>query len=179
MTNYRRNRVPGASYFFTVALADRSCDLLTRHIDLLRAAVTQTKQQLPFTIDAVVILPEHLHCIWTLPPADSDYSTRWKKIKSAFSRAITTSPNEPISASRTAKGERGIWQRRFWEHTLRDDEDYAHHVDYIHFNPVKHGLVQRVSEWPHSSFHRHVRDGHYPSDWGGTSADLRYESGEI
>lgn len=137
MTNYRRNFIPGGSYFFTVAIADRSSRLLVEHIDLLRRAFSSVKDEQSFELTAIVVLPEHLHCIWTLPPGDADYPTRWKKIKAIFSRSLPW--GEPRSASRTAKGERGIWQRRFWEHTLRDETDFRRHVDYIHYNPVKHG----------------------------------------
>jgi putative transposase len=116
-------------------------------------------------MDAVVVLPDHLHCIWSLPDGDADYSTRWGLIKAHFSRGVEH--GERRSASRIKRGERGIWQRRFWEHCLRDDGDYARHVDYIHWNPVKHGYVQRVADWPHSSLHRHVARGVYAADWGG------------
>jgi putative transposase len=165
MTNYRRNFVPGASYFFTVNLADRRSRLLTEQVDVLRSAFRDTRSRHPFAIDAIVVLPDHLHAIWTLPEGDSNFSVRWRLIKSSFSRELP--PSEPISRSRAEKGERGIWQRRYWEHTLRDEADFARHVDYIHFNPVKHGHARRVSEWLHSSFHRMVRLGVYPADWGG------------
>ena len=123
-------------------------------------------------IDAIVILPDHLHAIWTLPQGDSDFATRWRLIKSTFSRSLPA--GERISESRAAKGERGIWQRRYWEHTLRDEGDRARHADYIHFNPVKHGHSTRVSDWPHSSFHRMVKLGIYSADWAGdTSGDDR------
>ncbi len=163
MTAYRRNRIPGATYFFTVNLQDRQSQLLVENIAILREAVRQTKQRAPFHIDAWVVLPDHMHSLWTLPAADADYSTRWQAIKIAFSRQIPT--GEPRSASRTSKRERGIWQRRFWEHTIRNDQDYAAHMDYIHFNPVKHGLVPHPANWPHSSFHRAVAQGLYPCDW--------------
>jgi putative transposase len=112
-----------------------------------------------------VVLPDHLHAIWSLPENDLDFATRWRLIKSALSRTLPR--DERISASRASKGERGIWQRRYWEHTLRDERDFARHVDYIHFNPVKHGHVARVRDWPYSSFHRMVRRGVYPNDWAG------------
>ena len=163
MTNYRRNTLPGACYFFTVNLADRRLKLFTDHIELLRRAFRETRARHPFTIEAVVVLPDHLHSIWTLPDGDADYPTRWRLIKSTFSRGLQG--GERLSASRANKGERGIWQRRYWEHTLRDDEDFARHVDYIHFNPVKHGHASKTSDWPYSSFQRMVRLGHYPADW--------------
>ena len=119
----------------------------------------------PSHIDGWVVLPEHFHCIWTLPEGDTDYSARWKAIKIAFAKAVPNS--ERRSAVRRAKGGRGIWQRRFWEHTIRDERDYATHMDYVHFNPVKHGHVERVKDWPYSSFHRLVQAGGYPHDWAG------------
>ncbi|WP_063689558.1 REP-associated tyrosine transposase [Bradyrhizobium stylosanthis] len=165
MTSYRRNFTAGGSFFFTVNLADRRQSLLTANIDLLRAAFREIRQRHPFTIDAIVVLPEHLHTVWTMPDGDADFAMRWRQIKAAFSRSLAT--EEPISASRAGKAERGIWQRRYWEHTIRDDEDYARHVDYVHINPVKHGLVNRVRDWAPSSFHRHVELGTYPADWAG------------
>ncbi len=165
MTNYRRNFVAGGSYFFTVNLAERNGRLLTEHVNLLRAAFRYTRARHSFAIEAIVVLPEHLHTIWTLPEDDANFATRWRLIKATFSRALPTS--ERISPSRLQKGERGIWQRRYWEHTLRDEDDFARHSDYIHFNPVKHGLVARVKDWPHASFHRMVRLGIYPADWAG------------
>ncbi len=164
MPNYRRARVPGASYFFTVNLADRASRLLIEHIELLRSAFRETRSELPFRIEAIVILPDHVHCIWTLPPGDADFSIRWQRIKTRFSRSIVR--RESLSPSRAAKGERGIWQRRFWEHLIRDEADHEAHVHYIHYNPVKHGHVERVAAWPYSSFHGFVRKGIYPADWG-------------
>jgi len=176
MANYRRNFLPGGSYFFTVNLADRRRALLTEHIVLLRAAFRQVRARHPFAIEAVVILPDHLHAIWTLPDGDADFSTRWRLIKSSFSHALPR--GERISASRAAKGEREIWQRRYWEHTLRDGDDFARHLDYIHFNPVKHGHAIRVRDWPYSSFRRWVRFGAYPDDWGGTVSNETARFGE-
>ena len=174
MTDYRRFRVAGGTYFFSVNLAERHRKLLTEHIGALREAFHNVKAAHPFAIDAVVILPDHLHAVWSLPPGDCDFSLRWRQIKSAFSRAMEKT--EAISDSRSRKRERGLWQRRFWEHAIRDEEDFARHLDYIHHNPVKHGYVRAVSDWPHSSFHRHVRLGIYPSDWaGGEIADLDFE----
>ena len=166
MTEYRRAHVPGASWFFTVNLAQRKeNNLLVDHIDSLRTAFAAARVRHPFHMDAVVILPEHLHCIMTLPQDDADFSTRWNLIKGNFSR--TLGKGERISPSRTKRGERGIWQRRFWEHLIRDQEDFNRHADYIHWNPVKHGWVRRVTDWPHSSFHEYVRRGIYTEDWGG------------
>lgn len=165
MTDYRRYRLQGGCYFFTVALAERRRRLLTENIQELRTAFREVQRAHPFTMEAVVILPDHLHCIWTLPTGDDDFSNRWRQIKAAFSRQLPKT--ERRSKSRLSKGERGIWQRRFWEHAIRDEADYQRHIDYIHYNPVKHGHVQRVPDWPFSSFHQFVRSGVYPSDWGG------------
>lgn len=141
MRRYIRTHLAGVTYFFTVNLAERrGNDLLVHHIDTLRTAVADVKTRHPFSIDAMVVLPDHLHCMWTLPPDDGDYSLRWRQIKSKFSAAVPKM--ELISQSRRAKGERGIWQRRYWEHQIRDDDDFARHVDYIHFNPVKHGCAK-------------------------------------
>jgi putative transposase len=166
MTNYRRANIAGATYFFTVNLAERKRTYLIDHIDLLRQVIRAEMVKHPFTIDAMVVLPEHLHAIWTLPENDADFSNRWRRIKTEFSKGLPIT--ERRSASRESKGERGVWQRRFWEHLIRDELDYARHVDYIHFNPVKHGHVTKVRDWPHSSFHRWVREGRLPDNWAGT-----------
>ena len=163
VTAYRRNFVPGGSFFFTVNLADRNSCLLTEKTNLLREAFRYVRARRPFTLDAIVVLPDHLHAILTLPPGDADYSTRWRLIKTVFSRGIEL--GEQRSRSREVKHERGIWQRRYWEHTLRDESDFERHCDYIHFNPVKHGHVSAVRQWPHSSFQRFVRLGVYPVEW--------------
>ena len=176
MTSYRRNFVEGGSFFFTVNLADRRQRLLVQHIDLLRRAFREVRQRHPFSIEAIVVLPDHLHAIWIIPEGDRDFSVRWRLIKAAFSRQLPH--GEEISASRIAKGERGVWQRRYWEHTLRDEDDFARHIDYTHFNPVKHGYVSRVRDWPHSSFHRLVRLGVIPWDWGGDVRDIGGKFGE-
>ncbi len=160
---YRRAAVAGATYFFTVNLADRQSGLLVDHVDVLRATLRRVRQAHPFHIDAMVVLPDHLHAIWTLPAGDSDYSMRWMLVKAGFSRQLPAL--EQRSPSRAAKGERGIWQRRFWEHLIRDERDFERHVDYIHFNPVKHGLASRAVDWPHSSIHRYIRLGLAAPDW--------------
>ena len=167
MTNYRRSIVQGGSYFFTVNLADRSLGLLTEHIDALHEAFQYTCSRYPFTIEAIVVLPDHLHAIWSLPDGDANFAVRWRLIKASFSRGLPA--YEPVSPSRVRKAERGIWQRRYWEHAIRDEADFTRHVDYIHFNPVKHGHAARVSDWPYSSFHRMVRFGTLPPDWAGDS----------
>lgn len=163
MPHYKRAYIPGASYFFTVAILQRQHPLLTANISALREAFRVVRGTRTFTVDAIVVLPEHLHCIWTLPPGDADFSTRWRLIKTRFSKAVA--PGEWLSSRRERKNERGVWQRRFWEHVILDEDDYAAHADYIHYNPVRHGLVERVADWPHSSFHRYVRMGVLPRDW--------------
>jgi REP-associated tyrosine transposase len=175
MPNYRRNRVPGGTYFFTVNLLDRSSNLLVQHIDTLREAVRGTRHRLPFVIDAWVVLPDHMHCLWTLPERDSDFPRRWKAIKTEFSKSLPSS--EPRSIVGLRRGERGIWQRRYWEHTIRDDRDFASHMDYIHFNPVKHGLAEHPGDWPFSSFRRSVEAGLYPRGWLGGNGEPA-ETGE-
>jgi putative transposase len=172
---YRRNRTSGGTYFFTVNLANRSSGLLVERIDELRAAVRKVKQRHPFHIHAWVVLPDHLHALWTLPSGDSDFPTRWMLIKAAFSRDIERI--EPVNASRRSKGERGIWQRRFWEHRIRDDADLERHVDYVHINPVKHGHVARAADWAYSSIHRSIGAGILTPDWAG-SVEKPLDSGE-
>lgn len=156
-------RIPGRAFFFTVTIANRRADTLTVHVDLLREAFRATHRQRPFAIEAIVILPDHLHAVWTLPPGDTDYAMRWQTIKTHFTRAM--SQRGPLP--RHANGEPQLWQRRYWEHAIRDESDRVRQVDYIHFNPVKHGYVRSVAEWPHSSFHRYVQRGALPPDWGG------------
>jgi putative transposase len=174
MPDYRRNRVPGGTYFFTVNLLERKSGLLVEYIDCLREAVRKVRLNQPFHLDAWVVLPDHIHCVWTLPEGDADYSSRWKAIKIAFSKSMPKT--ERLSAVRIAKGERGIWQRRYWEHTIRNENDYAAHVDYCHINPLRHGLVSHVADWPYSTFHRFVEQGVYPADWAGAIVEaLSYE----
>ncbi|HCC81992.1 MULTISPECIES: transposase [unclassified Methylophaga] len=161
---YRRAFVAGGTYFFTVNLLERDKSLLTDHIDLLKTAFRKVKLAHPFDIDAIVVLPDHLHTIWTLPENDFDFATRWRLIKSHFSRGLPST--ERINNSRKQKSERGIWQRRYWEHLIRDDLDYARHVDYIHYNPVKHGYVDKAFDWPYSSIHKFIERNMGSSDWG-------------
>jgi REP-associated tyrosine transposase len=164
MVAYRRNFVAGGTFFFTVTVADRRSSVLIDHIASLRAAFRVTRKERPFSIDAIVILPDHLHAVFTLPSGDADFSGRWRRIKSLYSRHVVA---RGLSVERNDKGGYMLWQRRFWEHTIRDDADFVRHADYIHYNPVKHGLVSQVVDWPYSSFHRYVRQGVLPSDWGG------------
>ena len=176
MPTYRRDQTQGGCYFFTVALAERRNNpLLVQHITQLREATRAVQQAHPFEIVAAVVLPDHLHAIWQLPEGDADYSTRWSLIKAAFSRQLPK--QERVSVSRQERRERGIWQRRFWEHRIRDEDDLRRHVEYIHYNPVKHGHAASPIEWPHSSLHRYIRQGVYPSDWAADVAvqTLTYE----
>ena len=175
MVNYRRNFVSGGTFFFTVTLADRRSKALVDHIDLLRNALRAARRERPFVIDAIVILPDHLHAIFTLPPGDSDFSGRWRRIKGHFSSALI---DASIELKRRPNGDLALWQRRFWEHTIRDEGDFERHVDYIHFNPVKHALVQRVRDWSYSSFHRYVREGTLPDDWAGDAGERGEGFGE-
>ena len=169
MVRYRRNYVPGGMFFFTVTLNDRRSSMLIDHVALLRAAFRETRSERPFAIDAIVILPDHLHAIMTLPPGDSDFSGRWRRIKGRFTRSIVAT-GMPIS--RDDRDRYALWQRRFWEHTIRDDTDFERCADYVHFNPVKHRLVTSPTLWPFSSLHRYVRAGVLPGDWGG---DIRLD----
>ena len=163
MVLYRRHRVPGGTYFFTVALRNRKWSLLVDRIDDLRQSVRYALRKKPFDIDAWVVLPEHLHTIWTLPPHDDDYSGRWKLIKGRFTHLLVKAG---LGTTKNDRGEYDVWQGRFWEHTVRDETDFARHVDYLHYNPVKHGWVERVRDWPYSTFHRFVEAGIYPVSWG-------------
>jgi putative transposase len=168
MPNYRRARINGGTYFFTLTLADRRSDLLVREIARLRRAYAYVQQTRPFQTLAICILPDHLHAIWSLPPGDCDFARRWNLIKSGFSRGLVVASR---TLSKKRKREKGIWQRRYWEHIIRDQQDLARHIAYIHFNPVKHGLVPRVCDWPYSSFHQYVTRGDLPADWGGDIRD--------
>ena len=175
MVRYRRNFVPGATYFFTVTLADRRSSFLIDHVPALRAAFRTCRRERPFRIDAIVVLPDHLHAIFTLPQGDADFSARWRRIKGHFSSHMITSG---AFARRHSNDDFALWQRRFWEHTIRNEADFARHVDYIHFNPVKHGLVTRVGDWPYSSFHQYVRQGLLPADWAGDMDEGKLKFGE-
>ena len=162
MPNYIRPKRQGASIFFTLNLARRGSKLLQEEINLLRWAFAKGQRERPWRINAIVIMPDHLHGVMTLPEGDTDYATRWRILKGRFSRGI---PKGPRSESKHFRAERGIWQRRFWEHHIRNAEDYRHHVEYCWRNPVEHGLVEHVADWPHSSFHRDVRLGRVARDW--------------
>jgi len=164
MVQYRRNFTAGGTFFFTVTLEDRTSQALTRHIDALRTAIKKTQRSQPFTIDAVVILSDHLHTIMTLHEGDADYPNRWRLIKRRFTERVMKSGT---AIARHSNGELLLWQRRYWEHTIREEGDFERHIDYIHFNPVRHGLVSRVRDRPYSSFHRYVQRGVLPEDWAG------------
>lgn len=169
MSNYRRCYISGGSYFFTVA-TERRCGILAndRACDLLRSSIRYCRRTLPFSVDALVILPDHVHTIWTLPSGESDYSKRWGVIKKHFTQnwLATGGVEQSVSLSKQLNRRRGVWQRRFWEHTLRDERDYFQHMDYLHYNPVKHGLTKSVADWPYSSFHYWVKKGLYSTHWG-------------
>ena len=173
--DYRRAWHKGGTYFFTVnCLQRKNNDLLVRNIDLLREVIVKVKKAHPFTIHAWVVLPDHMHCVIGLPEGDADFATRWMLIKMLFSRSLPK--NERLSKTRIQRRERGIWQRRYWEHLIKNEADYQAHMDYVHINPVKHGLVKQVKDWPYSTFHRLVAQGIYPHDWaGGMDGELAYE----
>jgi putative transposase len=162
MVHYRRNIAPGATYFFTLALQDRRSDALVEHIGLLREAWGVANERMPHEVIAAAVLPDHLHAVLALPSGDADYSRLWQEIKKGFTRRMLRSG---IEIPRRNNGEFRLWQRRFWEHTIRDDRDLEAHVAYVHFNSVKHGYARRVRDWPHSTFHRYVRMGLLPEDW--------------
>ena len=172
MSNYTRPKKPAATVFFTVNLAHRGTRLLVEHVQALRDSVMITRRERAFVVDAWVVLPDHMHCIWTLPPEDCDYSTRWQVIKARFSRQMTGVARRP---SQVTRREHGIWQRRFWEHHIRDEADYLAHLAYCWNNPVKHGHARAAGEWPHSTFRQFVDRGVYPMDWD----DLGHTGGDF
>ena len=169
MPQYRRAWIEGGTYFFTVVTYNRRPILTTDDArPLLHSAWMDVRTRFPFSTLAVCLLPDHLHCLWSLPEGDANYPVRWKEIKRLFTKSYLSQigPGEPRNASRLKRNEAAVWQRRFWEHTIRDQEDLLRHTDYIHYNPVKHGLVKRAADWPWSSFHRYVREGYYEVEWG-------------
>jgi putative transposase len=169
MARYLRYFVPGGMYFFTVVTHERR-PILTTELGrvCLRNALETIRASWPFEITAIVLLPDHLHTIWALPSGDDRYSFRWRRIKEEFTEAFLRGGGTEgiVSASRRKRKERGIWQRRYWEHTLDEECDFERHMDYLHYNPVKHGYVTCPCDWPYSSFHRLVKDGIYPANWG-------------
>lgn len=175
MVLYRRNPAPGGTFFFTVTLNDRRACLLIEHADALRRAFRIALHERPFAIVAIVVLPDHVHAIFSLPPGDYDFSGRWRRIKGLFTRALVA---RGVPLTKNQKGEYPLWQRRFWEHTIRDEADLERHVDYIHFNPVRHGLVASAKDWPYSSFMHYTRHGILPMDWGGSGGSDAGDFGE-
>ena len=169
MPNYRRPYVPGATFFFTVVTNERRTfltDPISRHC--LRQAFVEVRRDWPFTIVAIVLLPDHLHTLWTQPENDGDYSVRWRRIKEHYPESYLSQGGKEgyRSPSRVRRKERGVWQRRFWDHLIRDETDLERHFDYTHYNPVKHGYVTSPADWPYSSFHRYVQAGFYAPSWG-------------
>ncbi len=181
MSDYRRCFVPGAMYFFTIVTYARRPILTTdKGRQLLHQAIEATSADRPFTLVATVLLADHWHMVVELPPGDADYSTRLKRIKERFTRDWIAAglPLAEVTVSQQAKGEQGVWQPRFWEHTIRDETDLQRCVDYIHWNPRKHALVRRVRDYRWSSFHRFVAEGEYGIDWGGTEPDSIAQSNQ-
>jgi len=162
MVQYRRSRVAGGTFFFTVNLRDRRCALLAQHAEALRGIVREVRTQLPFVIDAMVVMPDHWHAVWTLPPGDNAYSRRIRLIKARYTRYLI---KIGTLLTKDTRGDYDLWQKRFWEHTVRDDRDFEAHVNYVHINPVKHGYVARAADWPHSTIHRYVKNGPLPVGW--------------
>ncbi len=174
MSTYRRAKTTGGTYFFTVVTYRRQrflCDEPVRNA--LREAIYKARADCPFTIDGWVLLPDHLHCIWTLPEGDADFGKCWAMIKQFVTkRCGFLFRDEWMNESKRRRNESTVWQRRFWEHMIRDETDYLRHMDYLHYNPVKHGLVKSVKNWPYSTFHRYLKEGVYSEDWGGVSDGL-------
>lgn len=170
---YRRDQAVGATYFFTTVTFQRALWLDNNVvIQNLREAFYAEMMCRPFIINAIVIMPDHIHAVWSLPEEDADCATRWRNIKRAFTASIPAKQRPTVSASRQHKGEQAIWQRRFWEHRIRDEQDLIQHIDYVHFNPVKHGYVSRPIDWPYSSIHRYIRKSILMQDWGCVSVDI-------
>lgn len=162
MVYYRRNYSQGGCYFFTLTLRNRRSKALIEHIHSLRSAMKQVQKEYFYETKAIVVLPDHLHCIWQLPDNDANYSRRWLRIKSYFTQKVRESG---VKLACNARGEYLLWQKRFWEHTIRDEKDFENHVNYIHYNPVKHGYVKNVADWKYSSFHKFVKQDLLPQDW--------------
>jgi len=178
MRTYIRAGTAGATYFFTATLQDRSARWLVDHVASLRTCVARVRALHPFVIDAMVVLPDHIHALWTLPAEDADFSLRWRLIKRGFTQHLKQQGVlDNAAVARRGSDERSLWHRRFWEHQVRDEQDFERHVDYIHFNPVKHGWVMRARDWPYSSLHRFVREGRLRADWG-ISAGIDGQFGE-
>ena len=162
---YRRAFAPGASFFFTVVTHKRLPILAgAETVEVLRSALRAVRLKRPFEIDAMIVLPNHIHCIWTLPPDDADFSTRWRLVKTWFTKHCDPALR-PTDKTQ-------LWQHRYWEHLIRDERDFQNHVEYIHYNPIKHGLANSAIEWPYSSFHNYVKNGLYSADWGSNGVAL-------
>jgi putative transposase len=175
---YRRAYVPGGSYFFTVVTEQRRrlfADV--SNVMLLRQAIRTVMRNRPFTIDAIVVLPDHIHCIWSLPPGDADFATRWRLIKTWFTKHLLLREHIRPNTARIQKCRQAVWQHRYWEHLLRDEADYQCHVDYIHYNPVKHGYVSQPLKWPYTSLRRYVKQGVLAADWGANGVDITETAG--
>ena len=168
MVQYRRSRVAGGTFFFTVNLQDRRRTFLVEHADALRTIVRDAQTESPFVIDAMVVLPDHWHAVWTLPPGDAAYARRIQRIKARFTQHLVRTG---VNLANDARGEYRLWQKRFWEHTIRDDRDFEAHVNYVHINPVKHGYVTRAIDWPHSTIHRYVKNDLLPANWACASPE--------
>jgi len=181
MSHYRRANTPGASYFFTVVAYRRQpilCDAPIRAA--LRNTIHEVRNRRPFVVDAWVLLPDHLHCLWTLPPGDADFATRWSLTKRRVSVACNRRYRQEawLTASKKKHRESTLWQRRYWEHQIRNETDFARHVDYIHYNPVKHSLSRTPQAWPYSTVHRYIETGMVPADWGACPIPIEGEFGE-
>ncbi len=177
MSNYRRNKQSGATYFFTLCLRDRKSRILVDYINVLRLAYRKTQNKKPFTTDAMVILPDHIHALWTLP-MDDDYANRIRLLKSHFTRQLPVKIKQTNNKNRQSHCQTGIWQLRYWEHTIRDERDFINHMNYIHYNPVKHGYVNNVKDWQYSTFHQCVKKGVYDGDWGSNIDEITGDFGE-
>jgi len=176
---YRRVYIKGACYFFTLVTEKRQAIFSgEKQINLLRESFKKVMQKYPFKIDAIVLLPDHLHCIWTLPENDHDYSTRWRLIKTGFSKHHAEFHKLQANQARQRKNQQAIWQHRFWEHTIRNEQDYQNHIDYIHYNPVKHGYVNQASAWPYSSLQQYIKNGLIPENWGASGIKIPDETGK-
>jgi putative transposase len=179
LVKYRRTKAPGSTFFFTVVTFDRRKIFTNEQtVALLRRSIAVVQVRHPFKVEAAFILPDHIHMIWRLPEDDTEYPTRWRLIKSYFTHRWLGAGDYPTTRSRQSKGEQAVWQRRYWEHLIRDEADWRRHVDYIHYNPVKHGLARASGAWPYSSFHTFVKQGYYSPDWGaGEGVDIAIEVG--
>lgn len=176
---YRRAFIPGGTFFFTLVTEKRRPLLASDEaVDVLRQAFRTVKTARPFALDAMVVLPDHLHCLWSLPLGDTDFAIRWRLIKTWFTKHCNPALRQERNRSRVARREKAIWQHRYWEHAIRDETDVARHLDYIHYNPVKHGYVTSAGEWPYSSFRRYVEKGIYTADWGQGAMEFEEVGGE-